>query len=363
MIQRQRSCLVKIISVQLLLTYHSTQCVLLDVVACHKLLVEIESRVQSHLASATNLTPTKTHQTPTTFNDDALSSLSLEDEGNTLLALPDELTMSTPAANTRSRNATPNNTPAKARGKGSSSPPTSVGVGTKFSALSLLGPSPEVNDEQQTTQTIASTLRMDIFGLLGANPDAHKDDSSRAEFSSKLAEYTSVGEVASSDPIFTVAREHFGLKQEYKVVLIGGASVGKSAWVEKLKSNRFEVKYDTKNKAKVEVRTLVINTNHGLVKIDVWDITGSDPFDGYFVGAHGAVMMYDVKDEKSPMKALTGMYKSLKRVCEGIPLVLVGNKAEWSSRARTKGQQNNARAVATFHRKKGLKVRARFTSL
>eukprot|EP00986_Skeletonema_menzelii_P009831 scaffold4589_cov79-Skeletonema_menzelii.AAC.5 len=231
--------------------------------------------------------------------------------------------MSPPAANTRSRSATPSNTPAKARGSGS--PPASVG--TKFSALSLISSSPEAND--QTTQTAASLLRVNIFGLLGDDPNAQEDDVKRAEFSSMLADYTSKADrVSSSDPVFTIGREHFGM-QEYKLVLIGGASVGKSAYVKKLKSNRFVSKYDPTNK--VEVTSLVFNSNHGPIKLDIWDVAGCDPFDGYYVGAHGAILMYDVND-KSPTKVLTG------------------NKAESSSK-RKKDQKD---VVSTFRRKRSL---------
>ena len=256
--------------------------------------------------------------------------------------------MSPPAANTRSRSATPSNTPVKARGNGSS-PPASVDA--KLSALSLLCSSPEANDEQQATQTTASLLRVNLFGLLGGNSKAHEDRSSRAEFSSMLAEYTSVGQVASSDPIFTISREHFGMK-EFKLVLIGGASVGKSAYVEKLKSNCFMVNYDPTNK--LEVSSLVFNTNHGPIKVDFWDVGGCNPFDGYYVGAHGAILMYDMGD-KSPMKVLKGIHENFRRVCEGIPIVLVGNKAD-SSSTRKKDQNG----VAAFRRKKTLQVRTRW---
>ena len=265
----------------------------------------------------------------------------------THLVIPDETTMSPPAANTRSRSATPSNTPAKARGSGS--PPASVG--TKFSALSLISSSPEANDEQQTTQTAASLLRVNIFGLLGDDPNAQDDDVKRAEFSSMLADYTNKADrVSSSDPVFTIGREHFGM-QEYKLVLIGGASVGKSAYVKKLKSNRFVSKYDPTNK--VEVTSLVFNSNHGPIKLDIWDVAGCDPFDGYYVGAHGAILLYDVND-KSPTKVLTGMCENLRRVCEGIPIVLIGNKAESSSK-RKKDQKD---VVSTFRRKRSLQVRA-----
>ncbi len=252
--------------------------------------------------------------------------------------------MSHPAANTRSRSATP----AKARGSGS--PPASVG--TKLSKLSLFGSSPESDDGHQTAQTATSLLRVNLFSLLSGNPKAHEDDILRAEFSSLLAEYTRAESVASSDYIMSIGRDYFDMK-EYKLVLIGSASVGKTAYVEKLKSNRLVMEYEPTKK--VEVTSLVFNTNHFPIKIDFWDIAGCESFDGYYVGADAAMMMYDVNCNPS-MKVLSGRYENLVRVRSSVPIVLVGNKVEKSSSKRKK-QQSQQREFSTFCRKKALQVR------
>ncbi len=259
----------------------------------------------------------------------------------------DETTMSHPAANTRSRSATP----AKTR-EGRGSPPASVG--TKLSKLSLFGSSPESDDDHQTAQTATSLLRVNLFGLLSANPKAHEDDELRAEFSSLLEEYTKAESVASSDYIMSIGRNYFDMK-EYKLVLIGSASVGKTAYVEKLKSNRLEMKYEPTKK--VEVTSLVFNTNHFPIKVDFWDIAGCVSFDGYYVGADAAIMMYDVNSNPS-MKALSGRHESLVRVCSNIPIVLAGNKAEKKSSKRKK-QQSEQSELNTFRRRNALQVRTR----
>lgn len=254
--------------------------------------------------------------------------------------------MSHPAANTRSRSATP----AKARGSGS--PPASVG--TKLSKLSLFGSSPESDDDHRTAQTATSLLRVNLFGLLSANPKAHEDDALRAEFSSLLEEFTKAERVASSDYLFSIGHNYFGMK-EYKLVLIGSASVGKSAYVEKLRSNRLVMKYEPTKK--VEVTSLVFNTNHFPIKVDFWDIAGCESFDGYYVGADAAMMMYDVNCNPS-MKVLSGRFENLVRVCSNVPIVLAGNKAESSSSKRKK-QQTQQREFNTFRRRNALQVRTR----
>ena len=253
----------------------------------------------------------------------------------------DETTMSHPSANTRSRSATPNNTPVKAL-------PGSVGK--MFSSLTL---SLTEESEDNVKQAATSLLRVKLFGIFGTNPKAHEDEQTRAEFLSLLEKYTKAERVAADDPILCIASKCFGMK-EYKLVLVGGASVGKSAYVEKLKSNRFISKYEPTKK--VDVTTLVFNTNQYPIKLDIWDITAC--FDGYYVGADAAIMMYDVSSKPS-MKELNDLYKNLVRVCVGVPIVLTGNKKESSSKRKAK-QQNDA--VATFSRKNKLKVSKRFVS-
>lgn len=302
-------------------------------------------RLNTYILSST----THSHQKRSShFSKDSPPSPLLT--GDLSLHTPDETTMSHPAANTRSRSATP----AKARG-GSGSPPASVG--TKLSKLSLFGSSPESDDDHQTAQTATSLLRVNLFGLLSANPKAHEDDELRAEFSSLLEEYTKAERVASSDYTFSIGRNYFDMK-EYKLVLIGSASVGKSAYVEKLKSNRLEMKYEPTKK--VEVTSLVFNTNYFPIKIDFWDIAGCEPFDGYYVGAHAAIMMYDVSSNPS-MKTLSGRYENLVRVRSNIPIVLAGNKAEKKSSKRKK-QQSEQREFNTFRRRNALQVRTRSIS-
>ena len=264
-------------------------------------------------------------------------------------------TMSPPAANTRSRSATPlkqKEQPTHAHAPGRN-PPSSVG--RMLSALTIRGTTPKQDDDEQVTQNAAALLRVDLFALLGADPCAHKRDESRAEFSSLLEQYTKSTKVDSSDPIFCIGRDYFGMK-EYKIVLIGDVSVGKSTYIEKIKSNRFTTKYNpTEN---VEVTTIVHNTNHVPIKVDIWDIPGSNSSDVYYIGASAAILMYDTfLASSSAMTELTAKYNNLVRVCcngeSTIPIVMIGNKAE--SNSKRKIQQKNA--AVTFRRKKKLTVR------
>jgi GTP-binding nuclear protein Ran len=72
--------------------------------------------------------------------------------------------------------------------------------------------------------------------------------------------------------------------------------VGKSTFVNKLLTRSFEEKYVATHG--VNVSSLVINTNHGNIKLSLWDTAGQEKFgglrEGYYIGANGAIIMFEV---------------------------------------------------------------------
>lgn len=82
----------------------------------------------------------------------------------------------------------------------------------------------------------------------------------------------------------------------------------------------------------------------------MWDTAGQEKLgglrDGYYIGGHCAIIMFDVS-ARITYTNVPKWYKDLTRVCEGIPIVLVGNKVDVKDR-KIKAKQ------ITFHRKKNL---------
>merc|ERR1712093_607574 len=91
-------------------------------------------------------------------------------------------------------------------------------------------------------------------------------------------------------------------------------------------------------------------TSVGKVMFNVWDTAGQEKFgglrDGYYIGGNCGIIMFDVCS-RITYTNVPKWYKDLTRVCEGIPIVLVGNKVDVKDR-KVKGKQ------ITFHRKKNL---------
>jgi GTP-binding nuclear protein Ran len=100
----------------------------------------------------------------------------------------------------------------------------------------------------------------------------------------------------------------------------------------------------------VEVSSLTFHTSRGPIVANCWDTAGQEKFgglrDGYYIGGQAAIIMFDVTSRITYQNVPT-WHRDLTRVCENIPIVLVGNKVDVQDR-QVKPKQ------ITFHRRKNL---------
>jgi GTP-binding nuclear protein Ran len=91
-------------------------------------------------------------------------------------------------------------------------------------------------------------------------------------------------------------------------------------------------------------------TTKGMFLLNVWDTAGQEKLgglrDGYYSGSNCGIVMFDVCS-RITYHNIPIWYKDLVRVCENIPIVLVGNKVDVKDR-KVKAKQ------ILFHRKKNL---------
>uniref|UniRef100_A0A0D3KR80 GTP-binding nuclear protein n=1 Tax=Emiliania huxleyi (strain CCMP1516) TaxID=280463 RepID=A0A0D3KR80_EMIH1 len=132
------------------------------------------------------------------------------------------------------------------------------------------------------------------------------------------------------------------------MVLVGDGGVGKTTFVKRHQTGEFEKKYVAT--LGVEVHPLRFHTNRGELVFNVWDTAGQEKFgglrDGYYIQGQCAIMMFDVTS-RITYKNVPNWHRDLVRVCDNIPIVLVGNKVDVKER-KVKAKQ------ITFHRKKNL---------
>jgi len=135
---------------------------------------------------------------------------------------------------------------------------------------------------------------------------------------------------------------------EFKVVLIGDGGVGKTTYVKRHLTGEFQKPYIPTRGA--ECNIIDFFTNHGKIRFHIWDTAGQEKFGNlrecYYIGAQCAIIMFDLTSRQT-YKNVPKWHKDLVKICENIPIVLVGNKADVKER-KLKARQIN------FHRKRSL---------
>ena len=135
---------------------------------------------------------------------------------------------------------------------------------------------------------------------------------------------------------------------EFKLVLVGDGGTGKTTFVKRHLTGEFEKKYIAT--LGVEVHPMGFHTSRGQIKFNVWDTAGQEKLgglrDGYYINGQCGIIMFDVCS-RITYQNVPKWYKDLVRVCENIPIVLVGNKVD------VKDRKVKAKMI-TFHRKKNL---------
>ncbi|KAI8357540.1 P-loop containing nucleoside triphosphate hydrolase protein [Mortierella sp. GBAus27b] len=134
----------------------------------------------------------------------------------------------------------------------------------------------------------------------------------------------------------------------FKLVLVGDGGTGKTTFVKRHLTGEFEKKYIAT--LGVEVHPLQFSTNYGPLMFSTWDTAGQEKFgglrDGYYINGHCGIIMFDLTS-RITYKNVPNWYRDLNRVCEGIPIVLCGNKVD------IKERKIKPKAI-DFYRKKSL---------
>lgn len=134
-----------------------------------------------------------------------------------------------------------------------------------------------------------------------------------------------------------------------KLILLGDGGVGKSNFISRFFEQSFERSYNPTTEAMIH--TLVLCTNRGAIKLNVWDTVGQEKGgslrDKYYIQADGAIIMFDLTSRVSH-RNISNWHSDLTRQCENIPIVIVGNKADLNLERKVTAKQ------ITFHRKKNL---------
>jgi len=115
----------------------------------------------------------------------------------------------------------------------------------------------------------------------------------------------------------------------YKVILVGEGGIGKSTLIKRHKTGEFKSKYVAT--VGTEVHPLKFHTNKGPVCFNMWDCASQEKFgglrDGYYIQADAAIVMFSLDSRKS-YSAVSTWIRDIKRVCNDIPIIVLGNKCD-----------------------------------
>lgn len=135
----------------------------------------------------------------------------------------------------------------------------------------------------------------------------------------------------------------------FKIVIVGDSNVGKSNIISRLVKNEFNM--NEKATIGVDFSTKIYKFENALVKVLLWDTAGQERYhalvSAYYRGSAGAVIVYDLTDERSFENISTIWLKNIRNVTnDDIPLMILGNKSDLKDQIAVPKQKGEDLAMA-----------------
>jgi len=115
-----------------------------------------------------------------------------------------------------------------------------------------------------------------------------------------------------------------------KAIIIGDSSVGKSSLLYRYTDSDWNPHYIAT--IGVDFKVLTFERDGKVIKLQLWDTAGQDRFKTithtYYRGTHGVMLVFDVTNRESFDHVLQWLEEFHQFGGQGIPMVLVGNKAD-----------------------------------
>lgn len=124
------------------------------------------------------------------------------------------------------------------------------------------------------------------------------------------------------------------ITENAKLILVGDGGVGKTAYVKRLlRGGGFDPRYI----ATVGTEVHPLQFPFSVRAFNVWDCAGQEKFgglrDGYYIRGDCAIVAFDLGSRRTLRNVYTWV-RDVRRICPGIPIVLVGMKSDLPADSR-----------------------------
>ena len=121
---------------------------------------------------------------------------------------------------------------------------------------------------------------------------------------------------------------------QFKLVLLGESSVGKSSLVLRFVKSQFHEFQESTIGAAFLTQTLQIDETN--VKFEIWDTAGQERYHSlapmYYRGAQAAIVVYDISNQESFQKAQTWIKELQRQANPNVVIALAGNKLDLANK-------------------------------
>ena len=120
------------------------------------------------------------------------------------------------------------------------------------------------------------------------------------------------------------------IEYSFKIILLGDSLVGKTSFVNRFVSNKFE-KYQCTINIQNYKKQIKIDKST-LVNLTIWDTAGQEKFRSltkqYYQDAQGAIIMFDITDKNSFLKVESWINEIFEYGAKNCSIILIGNKTD-----------------------------------
>lgn len=133
---------------------------------------------------------------------------------------------------------------------------------------------------------------------------------------------------------------------QFKLVLLGESSVGKSSLVLRFVKGQFHEFQESTIGAAFLTQTVVIDDT--TVKFEIWDTAGQERYHSlapmYYRGAQAAIVVYDITNKETFQKAQNWIKELQRQASPNIVIALAGNKLDLANKRAVSYEEAKAYA-------------------